>query len=293
VLVWSVFFPLLPPINVQLPQFQVHAAIEEQHWWFTAKKQIVITLLSAVVPPARTTLVLDVGCGTGGSTAALHQTFRCIGIDPIPEAITFARQRFPSVEFRVGAIPQDCRDLLAEAHAVTVMDVLEHVTDDFSFVSSILAGMRPGAVLLLMAPGDPELWGPHDRGFEHERRYTLERLRLLWQGLPVSELLLSACNTRLYPLAKATRALTRLFKHSFGPADTDLSLPPWPVNALFRWIFAGERHRLLRALQGKSHGYAHGVSVVALLRREVGELTVRTRPANVPPDARPWMSEQR
>lgn len=273
---------------MQLPQFQVHADIEERHWWFLAKKEIIRALLSAVVPASRSTVILDVGCGTGGSTAALDRVFHCIGVDPIPEAIAFARHRFPSVTFHIGAVPQDCAELLASADVVTVMDVLEHVQDDFSFVSSLLAGMRPSAVLLLMAPADPSLWGPHDRGFEHERRYTLPRMRQLWEGLAVTELLLSGCNARLYPLAKITRTLTRFFGRSFGPSDTDLSLPFGPLNALFYRIFVGEKHRLLRALHGKQRGYSRGVSAIAMIRREEGVILPRIRPADIPPDVCPW-----
>jgi SAM-dependent methyltransferase len=277
---------------MQLPQFQVHADIEERHWWFLGKCDLIVALLKEVLRGQAAPFVLDTGCGTGGSTAAINRTFCCVGVDPIPEAITYARTRFPEVEFHVGSVPQDCSDLLADADAVLLLDVLEHVEDDFHFVSSILAAMKPGALLLLMAPHDPALWGPHDRGFEHYRRYTLPRLRMLWAGLPVTELLLSTCNARLYPLAKVARFLTRLLGHSFGPSSTDLSLPPWPVNPLFRWIFAGERHRLLRALKGQGRGYAHGVSAIALLRREQGAIVPRRRPVMLPPDPRPWMSEQ-
>ncbi|MDD5041378.1 MAG: hypothetical protein PHX87_02210 [Candidatus Peribacteraceae bacterium] len=71
--------------------------------------------------------------------------------------------------------------------AVLFLDVLEHVQDDFALVSQLLAGMKPGAYLFIAAPGDPKLWGPHDRGFEHERRYSLPRFRMLWEGLPVEE----------------------------------------------------------------------------------------------------------
>lgn len=51
---------------MQLPQFQVHADLEERHWWFLGRRAIFRALLTQAVPPSRDRLILDVGCGTGG-----------------------------------------------------------------------------------------------------------------------------------------------------------------------------------------------------------------------------------
>lgn len=274
---------------MQLPQFEMHAALEERHWWFLGRRRIVEQLLQELLAPGKRTRVVDVGCGTGGNTAAFDRSTTCIGIDPIPEAIAFARERFPSVRFLCGTAPRDIPDEIARADAVLLLDVLEHVEDDVLLVSELLAEMKPGAYLLLMAPADSVLWGSHDRGFEHYRRYTLERLRRIWKGLPVSELLVSHCNARLYPPVKLARIFSRMLGRSLGPKETDLSLPPRPLNTLLHWIFAGEAWRIIRALRGKGRGYRCGVSIIAVLRREPGEITPRPRPTNWPRDPRPWM----
>lgn len=273
---------------MQLPQFQVHADLEERHWWFLARLDIFRALLAQAVPSSRDRFVLDVGCGTGGTTVAFQSLYTCAGIDPSSDAVAFARQRFPDAEFRHGFAPQDCRDLLARADAVLLLDVLEHVADDFALVSELLAGMKSGAFLLIVAPGDPKLWGPHDCGFEHERRYSLGRFRMLWEGLPVEECVCTAFNARLYPVAKAARFFSRLWGASLGPGQTDLSLPPAPVNALLRRIFAGEARRILRSWGGHSPAYRRGVSVLALLKRTEQAVVPRTRPTSLPPDPRPW-----
>ncbi|MDD5102913.1 MAG: class I SAM-dependent methyltransferase [Candidatus Peribacteraceae bacterium] len=273
---------------MQLPQFQVHVDLEERHWWFLGRRAIVRTLLKRVVPPSRERLILDVGCGTGGNTAAFASQYTCVGIDPSSDAIAFARQRFPGIEFRQGFAPQDCRDLLRQADVVFFLDVLEHVREDFALVSQLLAGMKSGAYLFMTAPGDPDLWGPHDRGFEHERRYNLSRFRMLWEGLPVEECVCSALNARLYPIAKLSRLFSRFRGKALGPGQTDLSLPSAPVNALLYRIFAGEVKRILRAWQG-GRPYRHGVSVFAVLKRGAQEVIPRTRPADLPLDPRPWM----
>ncbi|MDD5623339.1 MAG: class I SAM-dependent methyltransferase [Candidatus Peribacteraceae bacterium] len=272
---------------MDLPQFALHAALEEHHWWFAGRRAILRVLLEELLPPDGTHLLIDVGCGTGGITAALSPAYRCIGIDPIPEAIAQAQRRFPTSTYRVGYAPKDVPEM-READGVLLMDVLEHLPDDFRVVSEILAAMKPGALLFLMAPADLSLWGQHDRGFNHERRYDLPRLRRLWQGLPVEELLASSCNTRLYPLAKAARALSRMMGRSWGGADTDLSLPPRPLNALLTRIFAREAKRLLGVLRGKARPYRRGISVFAVLRRGTGAIEPRNFPPDLPRDPTPW-----
>ncbi|MDD4287121.1 MAG: class I SAM-dependent methyltransferase [Candidatus Peribacteraceae bacterium] len=273
---------------MQLEQFQVHADLEERHWWFLGRRAIFRSLLMRAVPPSKDRLILDVGCGTGGNTVAFQSLYTCVGIDPSLDAVTFARQRFPGIEFRHGYAPQDCEDILARADAVLFLDVLEHVQDDFALVSQLLAGMKTGAYLFMVAPGDPELWGPHDRGFEHERRYSLPRFRMLWEGLPVEECVCSALNARLYPIAKLSRLVSRFRGKALGPGQTDLSLPSAPVNAFLYWIFAGESKRILRAWRG-GKPYRYGVSVLAVLRRGTEEVIPRTRPADLPLDPCPWM----
>lgn len=281
---------VLPWRRMQLPQFTAHAETERTHWWFRGRLAILRALLAEILPAQKQARILDVGCGTGGVTFALSADYACTGIEPIPEAVALAKERFPGCRFLCGRAPEDVRDEMRQADAVLLMDVLEHIEDDFLFTSSLLAAMKPGAHLVLMAPADPSLWGPHDRGFEHYRRYTLPRLRLLFTGLPVSERMLSYCNARLYPLAKLGRFVSRVRGKSLGAHDTDLGLPPAPLNALFTRIFAGEARVLRALLRGeRARGYRRGVSVFAVLRREEGECPVRPRPAGVPPDARPWM----
>lgn len=182
---------------MQLPQFQVHAKIEDRHWWFCGRRTIFRALLSRLVPVRTGRKLLDVGCGTGGNTAAFSAEYDCTGVEPVMEAMSFARKHFPHCRFIQGIAPRDVPKEMANADIVLLADVLEHVLDDRTLVRDLIHAMKLGAVLLVMAPADKKLWSPHDRGFEHFRRYDLETARALWQGLPVEELVCSYCNSRL------------------------------------------------------------------------------------------------
>jgi ubiquinone/menaquinone biosynthesis C-methylase UbiE len=63
--------------------------------------------------------ILEVGCGCGGRTAALAQTYNAkgCGVDPSSKAIAHAAARYPGVDFKVGTadslpFPNDQFDLV-------------------------------------------------------------------------------------------------------------------------------------------------------------------------------------
>lgn len=262
-----------------------NARIEERHWWFAARRRIVRELLHDLVPPSKDALIVDVGCGTGGNSGALSDEYRCVGIDASKEAVAFATVRFPNARFVHGEVPRDLGGLVRDARVFFLMDVLEHVADDFQLFSRIAAEASPGAYFFVTTPAHEELWSAHDVASKHYRRYEEERLRRVWSGLPVKELLFTPYNARLLPLVRAARALNNRLGRTSGDAGTDMRVPSAPVNAALRGIFSGESTHLRRALQGDgSRAFSDGVSYLAILRREHGALTARTKPADIAAD---------
>lgn len=270
---------------MQSAQFELHAQIEERHWWFVARRQIMQSLVEHVLPPDGKSTIVDVGCGTGGNLATLEDSYKCIGIDTSADAIALARQKFPRVSFIQGFAPQDLGDVAAEAKLFLLMDVLEHVEDDFALLSNLFAAASPGAYFLVTVPADMALWSPHDVAFGHYRRYDQQRFERVWQDLPARPLAVSYYNSRLYPVVRAIRAKNRLLRKSQGEAGTDFTIPSPKVNKALERLFAGESKRLVQLLRGKKkRGYRRGVSLVALLQREAGEVSPLQKPDDIQPD---------
>jgi SAM-dependent methyltransferase len=265
--------------------FDLHAEIESSHWWFVARRRIVARLVRQVLPPAGRPTIVDVGCGTGANIAALASEYDCVGIDTTPAAIELARKRFPAVRFACGTAPEDLGTTGATADLFLLMDVLEHVPDDFAMLSAILSRAAPGAQVLITVPAHEALWSEHDVSFGHYRRYELDRLARIWAGLPVTVRLLSYYNSRLYPVIKGARSLNRLRGQTSGRAGTDFDIPVRPINRLLTSVFAGEARPLGAALdRGMPRAFRTGVSLIAVLRRESGEIRRRSRPVDVPAD---------
>ncbi|MBI3616116.1 MAG: class I SAM-dependent methyltransferase [Candidatus Omnitrophica bacterium] len=261
--------------------FTLHAEMDEKHWWFLGRRKIVEKLIRRAVPASKTETILDIGCGTGGTLAPLAADYRCMGIDNSPEAIRLAQEQFPGIPFLCGSFSPEMEGV-RQASVFLLMDVLEHVEDDFLLFSKVLSAAKPGAHLLLTVPADARLWSAHDVNFGHYRRYDLDRFTRLWKGYPVSPLLVSYYNAYLYPVVRWVRLFSGPFGH--GGDGTDLHLPPGPVNALLEKLFASEARLLVDLLEKKRlRGFSRGVSLIALLRREPGRVEPRSEDSNGPP----------
>lgn len=262
--------------------FALNSEIEMKHWWFVARRRIVAGLVRQLLPSASKPTIVDVGCGTGGNLSVLADDYRCIGIDPSLDAIQFARQRFPKIDFVAGLAPENLSENALQADAFMLNDVLEHVPDDFELLSSLLEISKPGTLFFLTVPADMRLWSPHDVSHGHYRRYSRERFERIWEGLPVTCLLSSHFNTRLHPVVRLVRSLNRLRNASSGDSGTDLKVPAGGINAMLTSIFAGEFNRLSTCLsRPERRPYRQGVSLIAVVRREAGVIRKRERPVEL------------
>jgi SAM-dependent methyltransferase len=246
--------------------FAAFSAAERAHWWFAARRAILRRVVDAVVPPGRSHRVLDIGCGVASTLAAFHPDYACVGYDPSPDAIGFARAQHPEFELHVG-VSGDALRSVAGVEIVLLNDVIEHVPDDRAMLADIAGAMRPGATLIVTVPADMRLWSPHDERMGHYRRYDVPMLARAVEGLPLATLMVSHFMSRLYPIVRAVRAISRRRGRAAGVSGIDLSYPPAPVNALLREVFAGEGARLLGVLRGDRRPYPFGVSLLGAYRR--------------------------
>ena len=269
---------------MQTEQFALHANIEDKHWWFLARRAILNNVVRSLVPPGKRKTIVDIGCGTGANIASFSKQYQCVGIDTSQEAIALARSRFPQVDFIEGFAPGSLKDTATEADLFLVTDVIEHVRDDFLLLSQLMAASKPGAYFVITVPALMSLWSTHDVSFGHFRRYDRKRLQAVWEGLPVQELLLSYYNSRLLPIVWSLRFIGRLRGQAWGENSTDFSLPSYPVNNALRRIFYGESVSLLRCLAQNRKGLNNwtnrglGVSLIAVLQRQEGDVIPRIRP---------------
>lgn len=193
--------------------------------------------------------VLEVGAGIGANTRALRGTGqrRWVCLEPdralaarITEAVRSGLIR-PPCEVVSGTVSE-----LAPApafDAVLYLDVLEHIEDDHGEVARAARLLRPGGVLVVLAPAWPWLFSEFDRAIGHHRRYTRAALvRLAPPGLVRERLIMldsvgllaSAANKLLLRRSQPTLAHIRFWDRFLVGGS--------------RWIDPLLRHRLGRSL---------------------------------------------
>ncbi|MGD9518233.1 MAG: class I SAM-dependent methyltransferase [Armatimonadota bacterium] len=202
--------------------------LEETYWWFGARRLLVRYMLDKYrVAPG--SLLMDAGCGTGGTFLALRDRWSLVGVDISPVALEFAKGR--GMTLLVGADVQRLPFGQDVFDGVVACDVLEHLEDDVAALAELRRVTKANGVLVVTVPALPWLWSDHDEALGHLRRYTRRGLRsvLIEAGWKVERLNYSV--TLLMPAIAGFRLFRRARRRSGAP-KVDLFEMPGPVNAV-------------------------------------------------------------
>ena len=238
------------------------AGVVSRHPWFQSRAGMAVALLKklGVFPPAR---VLDAGCGWGLNLDALERAgYRSSGLDISRRSLEQLDR--PGRELIEADLTQPIPAGVEPYDAVMALDVIEHLDDDRSAVTTLARLTRPGGVVIVGVPALPELFSEFDAVQGHRRRYLPGSLRQVFEGsgLLVEQILW--WGSWMVPLLKRRRRGAPPSTASETPAQTYrryLELPPWPVPLAMRVAFALDQARSLRGVSQT------GTSLFALARR--------------------------
>jgi SAM-dependent methyltransferase len=139
-----------------------------EHFYYRAKLAALRRLIEKLQPRH----ILDVGAGTGFfSKSLLEQTCatQAICVDPGYSADKDCPVNGKKLHYR-RQIDQSDADL------VLMMDVAEHVADDFTLFKEYADKVQTGTHFVITVPALQWLWSDHDVFLEHFRRYNLTEL---------------------------------------------------------------------------------------------------------------------
>jgi SAM-dependent methyltransferase len=217
------------------------AEIADVHWWYVARRRILADLIRREVRPPARARILEIGCGTGHNLGMLGEFGSVDGLEVDDAAREIAARRLgkpvaaaPLPELK--GIRRGTYDLIA------ALDVIEHIDDDQAALAAIAGRLKPGGKLLITVPAHQWMWSAHDTANHHKRRYSKTTLKALIEGSPLKLDKLGYFNSLLFPLAVAVRGVGKLT----GREDSDDTLPPRPINALFEKLFELERYAVGR-----------------------------------------------
>lgn len=192
-------------------------------------------------PPAR---VLDLGCGTGWTSAMLaRRGFDVVGVDISPDMIeaaaaTFSADDSSSLEFRQGDY-----ELLGEDgtfDAVLFFDALHHAEDERAALACAHQALRPGGVCVVSEPGA----GHHRRPASvdavatfgvTEKEMPPHRVKALAREVGFSQARVFAHVGQLLPLVSGVRRADGLKGWFLRSSALSPLLVPLMLTVLKRW----------------------------------------------------------
>lgn len=219
--------------------FENMADTEAGHWWFRARGAILAGLIERLELPFPAD-ILDVGAGTGGTTARLAAFGKVAALEVDSEARRFL-SRLPLAQLYTNPLP-DPAIPDAGFDLITAFDVLEHVPDDVSVLCDIRRLLRPRARFVATVPAHPILWTAHDDHHHHQRRYTRRGLRLALESAGLEVDFCGFWLSTLFPVFVAERTWLKLRP----PVDATVQIPSPPLNRALERIVGFERHWLSR-----------------------------------------------
>ncbi len=235
-----------------------YASVEDKHWWFVGRRQIIDSFIWQLDLPNNAE-ILEVGCGTGGNLMMLsaHGRVDAMEIDEI--ACNLANQR-QITKVQNGSLPNNI-PFKGKYDLIVILDVLEHLDDDFAALTALSAKLKPGGWLLVTVPAYQFLWSQHDEINHHKRRYLLRSLQQVIRKANYELYYNTYFNTLLFPLIAFLRFLSKLLpiNRSFQ-GQGDLKMPSKPLNYFLALLFASERH-ILNIIS-----FPFGVSILLIAR---------------------------
>jgi SAM-dependent methyltransferase len=212
------------------------AELDERHWWYRARREVLAALIRRRVRPPKDAKILEIGCGTGHNLAMLGEFGHVDALEVDAGARAIAEQRLGRPVLNA---PLPGLSGVAERHydMIGAFDVIEHIADDAAAVASIAKRLKPGGKLVVAVPAHQWMWSAHDTVNHHQRRYSKRSLKRLITASPLKLEAVGYFNSLLFPLAVAQRLASRLS----GQDDSNLTLPPRPLNYALERGFAAER----------------------------------------------------
>lgn len=211
--------------------------LEDRHWWFSARRAILERVIRANVLNGDRIKILEAGCGTGGNLTMLGALGDLVAFEPDDDARKLAATK-SDCEIRHGTLPDGNPYKNQKFDLIVAFDVIEHVEQDEESLAALRQSLAPGGRLIMTVPALPWLWSAHDERHHHFRRYTRDSLATTLQRAGYHPVKLTYFNTLLFPLIAGVRAVKKLFGMSEAEDD---AMPPAPVNAILRTVFAAER----------------------------------------------------
>jgi SAM-dependent methyltransferase len=213
------------------------ALAEKRHFWFHGFRAFVTPFIERAAAGRTDLRILDCGCGTGANLELLGRFGRAYGFDFTETGLRIGREegRRRTARGDVTAVPF----LTGRFDLVTSFDVLYALKtpEARKAVSEMYRLLRPGGYALFNVAAMKMLRGDHSVLGREVQRFSRSGLRELVSSGGFTVERITYTNATLFVPIAVVRTLQRLRGlPSEAGAQTDISVPPAPINAVLRGV---------------------------------------------------------
>ena len=236
--------------------YHTNYKLEDNYWWFVARNNIVNDMIKLRTDLSSYSQILDFGCGTGGFASILNKNYNVIGLDTSETALKYTLKRGISDRFlgELKDFPKDNYDI----HAVTALDVIEHIEDDKKITHEIYEMLPKNGWLIATVPAYEWMWSHHDEVHMHYRRYNKKRFNDLLKNAGFKIEYSTYFNTFLFLPAFIKRLLDKIKNEK---SEKPIDEVPDSLNKLFLRIFSSEKQFL------KNISFPFGLSLLTIAKK--------------------------
>jgi ubiquinone/menaquinone biosynthesis C-methylase UbiE len=238
------------------------AQAEARHFWFRGFRAFVTPLIRQATSGQPDARILDCGCGTGANLALLSRFGRACGFDLSEAGLRIGREggrtRLARASVTAVPFPDATFDL------VTSFDVLYSLQtpDELTAVAEMYRLIRPGGYALVNVAALELLRGDHSVLSREVRRYSRPALQALLTRAGFTIERITYTNATLFAPMALLRAAQRMRGlSSESEAQTDISVPPAPINAVLSGLL------LLESVWLRRFNAPFGSSLLCLARK--------------------------
>jgi len=206
------------------------------HWYYQSKKVPLFRYFKKLTKEQGKALtVIDFGSGSGFFAIELQEAFPNMVKEVLLVDIGYTAEEMAATEGsnirKMHYIPEGISDCV-----VVMMDVLEHIEDDYAILQDIRNRLGENAHYFITVPAFMSLWSGHDVFLGHYRRYTLPVLRKL---LDTKDCKIDShyyIYGWIFPLVWLIRRIKGGGETNASPESSDMKPAPAPVNFLLKYI---------------------------------------------------------
>jgi trans-aconitate methyltransferase len=151
-----------------------------RHPWELARLEVVNQLLNGIIKNESSFNVLDIGCGDIFFISQLSErypkaNFYAVDIAFTDEIISKLKEQSKDKNiFLFKTLDETAGHLKQPANLVLLLDVIEHIKDDVSFLNSLHnnKAIDNNTIITITVPAYKSLFCSHDNFLGHYRRYT-------------------------------------------------------------------------------------------------------------------------